>query len=76
MYFTDAEIKDCRSAAKTDAKAYGTFVEVLADWRVLFQQSPIFHHRTTYARSARDDAQLLEAFESSLRRVREVARPA
>jgi glutamate-1-semialdehyde 2,1-aminomutase len=65
-YFTDQPIRDYRSAAHSNAAAYGAFVAALFDRSTLFLPNPLSHHAISLAHDDEVVEQLVEIFESGL----------
>ena len=65
-YFLDGDVTDYRSAAGTNAAAYGAFTAELAARNILFLPNPLSHHAISLAHDEPVIAQLEDAFAAGL----------
>lgn len=66
-YFTGADVRDYRSAARTDARRYGAFARALAERSVLCGANPVSHQAVSAAHDEEALETLAEAFDAGLR---------
>jgi len=71
VYFTNEEVKDYRTAARSDAKRFKIFQEEMLREGIYMLPIPLFHHGLIAAHSQEDIERILNAMRVALRKVRQ-----
>jgi glutamate-1-semialdehyde 2,1-aminomutase len=70
IYFTGEEVRDYRSAMRSDKKAYERFQRAMLERGIFLLPSHLFHHGVTAAHTKEDVNLIIKAAEESLRGVK------